>query len=106
MKKNKKLLLAVAIAMTCAVYSASAQIYVHVQPIPRVVVHTEAPSPRHVWVHEDWRERDGRYEDHGGHWAEPPAEGYRYHEGHWDHSKEGHRWHEGGWNKHEDGEHR
>ncbi len=52
-----------AIAMTCSAYSASAQIYVHVRPVARVVVRTEPPSPRHVWVNEDWRERNGRYED-------------------------------------------
>ncbi len=98
MKKNKKLLLALAIAMFCGTYSASAQIYVHVRPIARVVVRTEQPSPQHVWVREDWRENNGRYEDRGGRWVAPPAEGYKYHEGHWDHSRQGHRWHQGGWN--------
>jgi hypothetical protein len=98
MKGTQKLLSAFAIAMSCSIYAASAQIYVHVRPQARVIVRSEPPSPRHVWVHEDWRERNGRYEDRGGRWAEPPAEGYRYHEGHWDHSRQGHRWHEGGWN--------
>jgi hypothetical protein len=92
-------MLALAVTMSCGAYSASAQIYVHARLTPRVVVRSEPPSPRHVWVHEDWQENNGRYEDNGGHWAEPPAEGYRYHEGHWDHSRQGHRWHEGGWNK-------
>lgn len=99
MKRNQQFLLALAIAMSCSVYSASAQIYVHIRPVPRIVVRTEAPSPQHVWVNEDWHERNGRYEDNGGHWEAPPAPGYRYHEGHWDHSKQGHRWHEGGWHK-------
>ncbi len=99
MENGKKMLLTLGVAMSCSIYSASSQIYVHIRPPHPVIIRTEAPSPRHVWINEDWREHDGRYESRGGRWAEPPAEGYKYHEGHWDHSKRGHRWHEGGWNK-------
>jgi len=102
MKKSQKLLLALAIAACCGMSSASAQIYVRIRPIAPIVVRTEQPSPRHVWVGEDWEERDGHYEHIGGHWAEPPRDGYHYNQGHWDHTNKGHRWHEGGW--HEDGD--
>ena len=77
--------------------TASAQIFVSVRPVHAVVVRTAAPSPRHVWIDEDWQERDGRYEYNGGRWAEPPHEGYRYYPGHWDHNGNGHRWREGNW---------
>ena len=104
MIKRKKLILATAIALTCSIYSASAQLYVHVRPVVPVIIRTEQPGPRHVWVGEDWTVRDGVYVHTGGHWAEPPREGYHYNQGHWDHDKRGHSWHEGGW--HEGGERR
>jgi hypothetical protein len=103
MRKTQKALLALMIAVSCGTYSASAQIYVHIRPVVPVIVRTEAPSPHHVWVREEWRENGGQYEYAGGHWAEPPHEGYRYTEGHWDHSNHGDRWHQGGW--HDGGRH-
>jgi len=109
MKRIQKLLLVFAVAMSCGIYSASAQIYVHVRPIAPIIVQTERPSPRHVWVGEDWAERDGAYVHIGGHWEAPPQEGYHYNQGHWDHSSRGNRWHEGGWhsgNEHKGGDHR
>ena len=99
MKKTQKLLIALALAASCSMYSASAQIYVHIRPIVPVVIRTEPPSQHHIWVNEEWQEVDGQYVFIGGHWAEPPREGYRYTEGHWDHSGRGHRWHNGGWNE-------
>src|SRR5256885_5390306 len=51
MKKSQKLLLALAVVISCSTYSASGQIYVQVRPVARVVVHNDPPpSPRHVWV--------------------------------------------------------
>jgi len=99
MKKVQKLLFALAIVMSCGIFSASAQIYVHVRPIGPVVVRTEAPSPRHVWVNEDWQERNGQYEWAGGRWAEPPHPGYRYQAGRWNHSKQGDKWQAGRWHR-------
>ncbi len=109
MKKTKKILLALAIAMTSGMLSASAQIYVHVRPILPIVVRTAPPSPRHIWINEEWHERDGRYEYNGGHWVAPPHDGDIYAPGHWEQSKRGHRWHEGSWkggNKHQGPDHR
>ena len=97
MKRFQKLLLACAILMSCGAYSGSAQIYVHIRPIGPVIIRSTQPSPRHIWVNEDWRERDGRYEYSGGHWAEPPHEGSRYREGRWKHDRRGDTWKPGGW---------
>ncbi len=97
MQKAKKILFALAITMSSGIASASAQIYVNLRPSLPVYIRTEAPSPRHVWVGEEWRERDGRYEWNGGHWVEPPHEGDRYNQGYWRHSSRGDRWQEGHW---------
>jgi hypothetical protein len=95
----KRVLFILAIAITCGAYGSSAQIYVNVRPPRPVVVRTVAPSPAHVWIDEDWRERDGRYEFAGGRWEAPPHPGYHYRQGHWDHSGHGHQWKGGGWHR-------
>ncbi len=99
MNKTQKSFLALAIALTSGIYSASAQIYVHVRPIAPIIVRTAPPSPRHIWIGEDWHENNGHYEHVGGHWAEPPREGYQYQAGHWNHSRRGHTWQAGGWHE-------
>ncbi len=98
MKNIKKVLFILAIALTSGAYSSMAQIYVHVRPPrPVAVVRIAAPSPRHVWIDEDWQERNGRYEWNGGRWEEPQHPGDRYHAGHWNHNGHGHQWKAGGW---------
>ena len=97
MNKTQKLFLASAIALTSGIYSASAQIYVHVRPVAPVIVRTDAPSPDHVWIGEDWREKNGHYEHTGGRWEAPPHAGDHYNAGHWSHGKKGDAWHKGGW---------
>ena len=97
MKNMKKLLFMLALALTCGAYSSTAQIIVSVRPPVPHYVRVEAPSPRHVWIGEEWEPRGNSYVFVGGHWAEPPHEGYRYREGHWDHSERGHQWKAGGW---------
>ena len=52
--------------------AGSAQIYVKIRPVRPVIVRTEPPGPHHVWVDEEWEERNGRYEYAGGHWLPPP----------------------------------
>jgi hypothetical protein len=66
MKNIKRVLFILAVVLTCGAYNSSAQVYVNVRPPRPVVVRTEAPSPRHVWIDEDWRERGGKYEYSGG----------------------------------------
>ncbi|MCD6013737.1 MAG: hypothetical protein K0Q79_3599 [Flavipsychrobacter sp.] len=98
MKRTRRILLVFAVVMSCGIYSASAQIYVNVQP-PRPPVHVRiaAPTPQHVWIEEDWQQRNGKYEANGGRWAQPPHRGDKYKSGHWRQSKRGHSWKEGRW---------
>jgi len=99
MNKTQKLLFALAIVMSSGAISASGQIYVSVRPPRPVVVRTVAPSPRHIWIDEDWQERDGKYEYSGGRWAEPPHPGYRYEPGRWNHGPHGDTWKQGHWHR-------
>jgi len=97
MNRIQKTVLATFVVAFLNISVASAQIYVNVRPIKPVVVRIEAPTPRHVWIDEDWMERDGHYVWSGGHWEAPPHNGYRYTKGYWRHSGHGHAWHAGRW---------
>jgi hypothetical protein len=97
MSKLKRVLSVLAIAITCGSSSVSAQIFVTIRPSRPVYVRTTAPSPRHIWIEEDWNERGDGYEWGGGHWAEPPRPGNRYHRGYWRHSSRGDQWTPGRW---------
>ena len=99
MKNIRKVLIMLAIELSTGAYSSQAQIYVGVRPVRPAVVRVEAPSPRHVWIDEDWREDHGAYVWAGGRWEEPPHPGYRYAPGHWEHDGHGHRWHAGHWHR-------
>jgi len=99
MKKIQKLLFASAIIMSCGIFSASAQTYVHDRPQRPEVTRGEAPSPQHVWVNEEWHAKHGQYQFTGGHYAKPPHAGYKYKEGHWNHSSHGESWTAGSWHK-------
>jgi hypothetical protein len=76
---------------------ASAQVYVSVHPAWHAVVRPVAPSPRHVWIDEDWEWRNGAYVAVGGRWAEPPHPGWIWYPGHWRHGSRGDRWYTGHW---------
>src|SRR5450432_3382226 len=89
----------VAILVIAAGSSAKAQIYVNVRPVAPVIVRTEAPSPRHVWIGEEWEVRNGAYVHTGGHWAEPPHPGWVWIPGHWAHTERGHVWRPGHWRR-------
>jgi len=57
------------------------------------------PSPRHVWVSEDWRWEGGRYNYHPGYWALPPRGHAHWVPGRWvkrEH-RPGYRWFPGRW---------
>ncbi len=96
MQQSKKIVLTFAMLVLGA-FTANAQIFVTVRPFRPVVVRTVAPSPRHIWVDEDWVERDGRYVWVGGHW-ENPRDGYRYNRGYWRKGDRGDYWVPGHWN--------
>lgn len=81
-------------------FTASAQVYVRIRPVAPVIVRTAAPSPRHVWVDEEWEERNGQYVYVGGHWAAPPHPGYAWVPGHWRrYGRRGERWVPGHWRR-------
>ena len=79
--------------------AGSAQIYIKVRPVPPVIVRTAPPSPRHIWVDEEWEERNGRYEYAGGHWIEPPRPGAVWIPGHWKRGSHGEWWVRGHWRR-------
>lgn len=80
-----------------ASYAASAQVYVTIRPKAPVVVRTERPSPKHVWIEEEWREDGHGYKYAGGHWEVPPRDGQRWIPGHWKHEHRGDFWIRGHW---------
>ena len=98
MKNIKKLLLILSIALFCA-SGSFAQIYVHVRPVVPHYVRIEAPSPRHVWIDEEWEPRGGSYAFVGGHWAEPPYAGATWVPGRWAHHDRGEYWIRGHWRR-------
>ncbi|QQL50381.1 YXWGXW repeat-containing protein [Mucilaginibacter ginkgonis] len=97
MKIPKVLLIAGLLSLSAA--ASQAQVIVRVRPVaPRVVVtRPVAPSPRHVWVNEEWRPVRGRYVYSGGYWAAPPRAGARFIPGHWRATRRGSVWIPGHW---------
>jgi len=97
MKKILKLFIAGVIFLAAA-QAASAQVYVRVRPTAPRVERVVAPSPRHVWVDNDWRYENNQYVYNGGRWVEPPQGHHRWVNGHWKrHGKKGWEWKEGRW---------
>jgi hypothetical protein len=88
-----------AIGASFATSTASAQVYVTVRPTYAPVVRPVAPSPRHVWVEEDWAYRGGRYVAVGGHWVAPPRPGAVWIPGRWVQERRGWRWIPGHWRR-------
>ena len=99
MKRIKQALALLALAMTINTVSASAQIYVNVRPARPHYVRVAAPSPRHIWVDEEWTSRGGHYEWAGGHWVERPYEGAVWVPGHWRRRPHGWVWIGGHWRR-------
>ena len=99
MKSIKKMLFMLALLLTCAVYSSNAQIVVDVRPPVPHYERVVAPSPRHVWIDEEWEPRGGSYVFVGGRWAEPPHPGWRWEAGHWGDRGHGHYWKPGHWRR-------
>lgn len=86
------------VALTASV--SHAQIIVKIRPErPRTVVvaRPPAPSPRHVWVEEEWVPQGNTYVYHGGYWAEPARPNAVYVNGRWRHSRDGWVWRPGHW---------
>jgi hypothetical protein len=64
---------------------------------PHPVVRPVRPSPRHVWVGEEWVPQGGTYVYKDGYWAEPPHPGGIWIAGHWRHRRQGWIWIAGYW---------
>ncbi|MFP5039427.1 hypothetical protein [Parasediminibacterium sp. JCM 36343] len=98
MKQIGKMFIAVML-MAFAGPRSYAQIIVNIRPErPRVVVaRPVAPSPRHVWVEEEWVPQGGTYVFHGGYWSAPIRPGAMYIPGHWKNTRHGWVWRPGHW---------
>jgi len=97
MQNIKRVLFILAIALTTGALSSSAQIEVAIRPDRPHYERVVAPSPRHVWIDEDWELRGGRYVFVGGHWALPPRPGGMWVPGHWKQTPHGWMWKPGHW---------
>ena len=92
-----KIAVLTAIIMSVA-FTASAQIYVKIRPKLPVVVKTDPPERDRVWIDEEWRVRNGRYEYSGGRWEAPPRRDAIWVPGHWKkYGRRGERWIPGHW---------
>jgi len=96
--KNKFLTLVIA-SMLLSIFTTKAQVVVTIRPaIPRYE-RVIAPSPRHVWVEEEWVPRNGGYVFVGGHWMEPPYERAFWVPGRWVEHRRGWFWKPGHWKR-------
>ena len=97
MKNLKKISLLVVLAVTLGINASNAQIFVKIRPERPHYVKVVAPSPRHVWIDEEWEPRGGAYVFVGGHWAEPPRPRAVWIPGHWRTTPRGDVWVPGHW---------
>jgi hypothetical protein len=102
MKKIANVLMLISAISLFAVATSQAQsIVVRVRP-PRPTTYAATrphrPSPRHVWVAEEWTPQGGSYAYHAGYWAMPPRPHAIWIAGSWRHSARGYIWVPGHWN--------
>ncbi len=95
--KYRKLLLLLAMVLITAVNEGNAQIFVRVRPERPHYERVVAPSPRHVWIDEEWEIRGGKYVFVGGRWVEPPHARMIWVPGHWRNRPRGLVWVPGHW---------
>jgi YXWGXW repeat-containing protein len=98
MKKYLSKIIALFFVALAFSFSASAQLIVKVRPSFVVRERPIAPSPRHVWVGDEWAWRNGNYVHVDGYWAEPGAGYSEWVPGHWrGNDRRGWRWVPGHW---------
>src|ERR1700761_4294744 len=99
--KNYGKILALAAAISfLGVAKSEAQIVVRARigrPAGAVVVRPARPTPRHVWVSEEYVPSGGTYVYKPGYWAEPPRPRAVWVGGHWAHRHHGYVWVGGYW---------
>ena len=102
MKKIIRVLMLASGISLFAAASSQAQIVVverpH-RPVAYVAVRPERPSPRHVWVAEEWTPGGGAYVYHAGYWVVPPRPHAFWVAGRWRHSHRGYIWIAGHWDR-------
>ena len=89
-----------AVASLFTIASSDAQIVVRFRPHrpgPAVIVRGPRPSPRHVWVAEEWTPNGRGYVYQPGHWVEGPRPGAIWIAGHWSNRRGGSVWIPGHW---------
>jgi YXWGXW repeat-containing protein len=99
MKKHLSKFMALFFVALALSFGASAQLIVKIRPSYTVVrTRPIAPSPRHVWVEDEWVWRNGNYEHVDGYWAEPAPGFHEWVPGHWrGNDRRGWRWIPGHW---------
>ena len=101
MKKTAKIFVLAAALTLGATVLSHAQIVVRIRPSHERIEERQrppAPSPRHAWVDEDWKDNGHRgYDWNGGRWEAPPSEGKTYVAGHWNKNRHGSVWISGTW---------
>ncbi len=99
MKKITRILFLFGAVSLFAVSNSKAQEIVVRARLHRPVIaeRPPAPSPRHVWIDEEWAPSGGTYVFKGGYWAEPPRRHARWVPGHWNHFPRGWVWRPGHW---------
>ncbi|NDC42794.1 MAG: hypothetical protein EBZ77_14800 [Chitinophagia bacterium] len=83
--------------LSLLVQRSFAQIVVAVRPVRPVYTRIAAPTPRHVWIEEEWVPSGGTYIFRGGRWMAPPRPGLVWVTGHWRHRRRGWVWIPGHW---------
>jgi hypothetical protein len=97
MKNNfVKILVVLTVALTLS-QSNYAQFVIKIRPVAPRVVRVVAPSPRHIWVEEDWLWENNNYVSRGGYWAAPPRYNAIWIKGHWKNTRRGWIWKPGHW---------
>ena len=100
MQRIKQFLFILVLALACGTYSTNTyaqEVVVGVRPHMPHFDRGPAPSPRHVWIGEEWEPRDGTYAFVGGHWAMPPQPHMVWISGHWRETPHGSVWDRGHW---------
>ena len=98
MKKMLRILMVLmAVSLFALTNSNAQQIVVRVRPHHAIIVRPHRPSPRHVWVAEEWTPSGGAYVYHPGYWVVPEHPGAIWIAGHWRHTRHGFIWIPGHW---------
>ena len=97
MKTWSRFLVLAILVLSGVVNAVAQEIIITERPVRPHYEHVAAPSPRHVWIEEEWEPRGGRYVFAGGHWTEPPRPEMVWVPGFWERGPRGEVWVRGHW---------